>query len=487
MFLLPMGRKFVRRWIAFCLAVPIYLAMLTASGSCPPQDIADPVQSHAARKRHEFLNRIFTSYAKTFDSREPEQILRELQTVKSMLSAPFAGQCFERLEGFAKALNDEMYIDRENQFTTLPEWLSGPKARQAVYDFDLPELRRLVASVNKKRPADKQVSLMHMKTNIATLALIPSRIVIVDPDDKGLIKWMGLDDFEGAKKLVAAQMGLPITAVKTDGEKRTGVFVVDPKTELFYAKDWEHTDKGFSGKYVRQTCQNCHNEGPIYPLISQMLDEESRSALTYALGHHFPAARPVMRDGKPGKDSGYGPEIGQQLSTSESSEGRGAKFFYECLKSFREGRDWLEKSDNQLAELVKKVRPKMDCAKCHNGVNTGPDSAGILRFPMGMDVDTVSGKPLIHTRIMEGNMPKDSGHSLTEFERLTLSNCLSYEYYGFPARKAGNARTIPSSLSSGKLYEWITEFDCGPKTCQASPAALHEDVRVIPNSPKTSP
>lgn len=379
-----------------------------------------------------------------FVEQDTETIAREasssLKNCVDSLKFSDRNGCLKRFQDFTETLGRVQKIDTAGEFTSIPNWLSTPEARSALENLDLPKLRTLVDQQNSTRPPNKKVQIMNLTSNISSLgAEKGARIIIADPDDKGLIKWVGADR----------------------GEDRAGVFSIDPKKELFYSNDQYHGKDGYVPGNQKQTCIRCHTSGAIFPLESQMADPLSLAALKEAKKFQTGNARLAMEDGRPMINGKLGPEYGENLDPARAQKERGPKFFKECLSSFPEGQARLKgMTAIDIKRLSENLAPKMNCAKCHSGVEMGYETAGSLRFPVGLDSWSTPGRGATHARIMDGNMPKDNASS-EPFERLVLSACLNYEFYGDPLL---TKPTYPlKNGRKGKLFKHLTGNRCDSK------------------------
>lgn len=354
-----------------------------------------------------------------------EQFLRCVQ--KYGLSPLREKGCFNRLEKVLDGAIESLHTDNKGTYTAIPSWMLDPEVASILHEYDVQKMRQAIERENLNRGTDvnNHIRLMHLKTSIDSLTQHPSRMIIVDPQSSGLIKWLGADEYAS----------------------RVGLISVDRKTDTWYAMDHDYGSNGgpphsFIARNAKQNCARCHGAGPIVPTELQLIKtspdyQKSLRDLKFARKNHtVPTASPLMDSGKKIDRRFMGPLFGPKLSSQEELGLRTDNFFEACLETFAAGKDWLKKATPlEFTKFSDKIRPLMNCAKCHHGSHDYENQpAHILTYPFGLGrPDPKSkfklSKHLFHSRIREGVMPQDS--PLTDsFEKEALIACLRYEYYG---------------------------------------------------------
>ncbi len=387
--------------------------------------------------------------------------------------SPHARACMASAKNMLQQLSGSMAEDRELKFTAMPEWLKKDK-----------KLLKLLQSITTVEEARKRIELIHNKNRpegkkILTFMFKPTievggrqdvlRLMVIDPDDKGLKKW-GLFEFSESAAL----------------EKRYGingnyaVFAWDPKTKKYYSNDFERDRALPRSTHYRlavspKKCTQCHKSGPI-SVNEDTVWPQHRPDWRKSFAHHSGDLEAPMEGGGVFDFNKYGPPIGDS-----EREGRNEPFFRRCLGSFPEGKAYLERLENsrgkthgdevtdQFRKLQDSLRGNMNCKYCHGGRNHVSEfgAAPLLAWPIGLGGET----SLSFTRIHGGGMPRDEITPLSDFEKNALANCLSLEQFGMPADNMEGYRVPLEDLRKGRFFQWMTNVSCKDGTLRKAPAA----------------
>lgn len=450
----------IRLWLLLTLSINQSFA---ANELCPSSvaELRSPAE-RAEKLRLNYAATLVENFRDYFDSDSVKgNLQQQLNSCLSSLSlSPSTpGLCLGRAHEMVREMERPLLKDDKNEHTQIPSWVvDSPKIQSLMRAFDYAGLRAEIAKLNNTRPPGDKILIMQTRSSIPSMQSNDSRIVIVDPANRGNVSFFTVDR----------------TRNMTGANDLLGMISYNPTTRNWYANDHEHANESRGvthGSQDKKYCTRCHSSGPISFGRDQVIGAESLADWTQAQRLFRPDLTAVMNDGRPQNKEAMGPGLGRFLTPAQAKAERNPAFFKKCLSQYPAGRDFMAAKDGEAAlnRLANKLRPMMNCASCHNGTPRPamPSTAGTLRFPLGLAGGPAGEHDNVHFRIMNGDMPKPGPGNwkranLNPFEAKALVNCLAYENYGVvpdPDRDL-QGTTLRDEVRNSQLYKWLSG-DCG--------------------------